>query len=76
MTHTTKRTADPPILVPARVREGLEAVRRSGLTNMLDRPAVIELAETLGFPEAAEWVRQHHREYAEGVFRGFRVEER
>ena len=34
----------PPVSVPPEVWKGLEAVRISGATNMLDRPAVIEIA--------------------------------
>ena len=59
------------IAVPSQVWDGLEAVRRSGLVNMLDRPRVIELAGKLGFAEAAEWSRRHPRAYARGIFRGF-----
>jgi hypothetical protein len=60
------------ILVSADVLTGIEAVRKSGLTNMLDRPAVIKLAAELGFLETAEWIKQHPRKYAKGIFQGFR----
>ena len=60
--------------VPAVVWQGIDAVRLSGLTNMLDRPAVVRIAGELGFPEAAQWVETHSKEYAEGVFRGFVVD--
>ena len=63
-----------PIPVPAGVWQGLEAVRRSGLTNMLDRPAVIKLAEKFGFPETARWIEGHPKLYSEGIFKGFAVE--
>ena len=59
------------IRIPKRVYEGLEAVRKSGLTNMFDRPRVAELAEEFGFQEAADWVRSHKSEYAKGIFQGF-----
>jgi hypothetical protein len=36
--------ANGAVRVPPAVREGLEAVRLSGLTNMLDRPAVARIA--------------------------------
>ena len=62
------------IPVPAAVWQGVDAVRLSGLTNMLDRPAVIRIAGELGFPEAARWIETHTKEYAEGVFRGFVVD--
>ena len=57
--------------VPKAVLDGLEAVRQSGLTNMLARPVVAELAREFGFEEAARWVEAHSRDYSEGIFRGF-----
>ncbi len=62
------------IPVPALVWQGIDAVRLSGLTNMLDRPEVIRIARELDFTEAAGWIEAHPKEYAEGVFRGFVVE--
>ncbi|HEX2950999.1 MAG TPA: DUF5049 domain-containing protein [Armatimonadota bacterium] len=64
-----------PIAVPAAVLEGLEAVRQSGDTNMLDRPRVIELAEVMGYDETAVWVRDNRHLYAEGIFAGFRADD-
>ncbi len=46
-------------------------MRRSGLTNMLDRPVVAQLAEEFGFERAARWIETHRKDYAEGIFRGF-----
>jgi len=63
------------IKVPKDVLDGLEAVRLSGLTNMMDRPVVARLADEMGFDTAAEWVEAHRKEYAEGIFRGFEAEE-
>jgi hypothetical protein len=62
------------IPVPALVWQGINAVRLSGLTNMLDRPEVVRIARELDFSEAAGWIEAHPKEYAEGVFRGFVVE--
>ena len=59
------------VRVPKPVLDGLEAVRQSGLTNMLDRPVVARLARELGFEDAALWVEDHRGEYAEGIFQGF-----
>ena len=59
--------------VPHRVFEGIEAVRRSGLTNMLDRLRVAEIAEEMGFSEAAEWIRNNRELYARAIFHGFEV---
>ncbi len=63
-----------PVTVPAAVWHGLEAVKDSGTTNMLDRPAVIKIAEFLGFHETARWIEGHHGQYSEGLFRGFVVD--
>ena len=70
------RLGASPIVVPGAVLSGLESVRLSGLTNMLDRPVVAELAEQFGSPEAAKWIRRHPTEYAQGIFRGFVVAKR
>lgn len=65
-----------PVRVTKEIFEGIEAVRRSGLTNMLDRPVVADLAESMGFDESARWVRENRSLYARAVFRGFEVEDR
>jgi hypothetical protein len=62
------------VRVPREVFEGIEAVRQSGLTNMLDRPVVAEIAEQMGFEESARWVREHRDLYARAIFHGFEVE--
>jgi len=71
---TLEEDAPVRISVPPAVWQGIDAVRLSGLTNMLDRPAVVRIARELGFPEAARWIETHTKEYTEGVFRGFIVE--
>ena len=63
-----------PVQVPAEVLEGLEMVRLSGLTNMLDRPVVAEIAEQMGYEETAAWVRENRGLYAQDVFRGFEAQ--
>jgi hypothetical protein len=63
-----------PIPVPRAVLDGIEAVRRSGDTNMLDRPRVARLCDQLGHYAAALWVSEHRDLYARGIFRGFRAE--
>ena len=63
-----------PVPIPDRAWRGIDAVRKAGLTNMLDRPLVARLAGKLGFPETTLWIEQHPKEYAEGVFRGFAPE--
>jgi hypothetical protein len=64
-----------PVPVPRDVRDGLEAVRRSGLTNMLDRPAVARIAAGMGYDACARWVEGNRALYARGVFCGFADEE-
>lgn len=54
--------------------QGIDAVSPSGLTNMLDRPEVVRLAQELDFTEAAVWIEAHRKEHTEGVLRGFVVE--
>ncbi len=63
------------VKVPKAVLDGLEAVRRSGLTNMLHRPVVAELAGEFGFEETARWVRSNRKRFARGLFHGFAAEE-
>lgn len=67
-------TAGGAVRVSAEVREGLEAVRLSGLTNMLDRPAVARIAAAMGYDDCARWVRENRALYARGVFCGFEAE--
>lgn len=62
-----------PVPIPAAVFDGLEAVRRSGLTNMLDRLRVIEIAELWDYDETAAWLRVNRILYAQGIFQGFQV---
>ncbi len=61
------------IQIPSQVFRGLEAVRLSGLTNMLDRPMVVLLAFRLGYPDAARWIMEYPKIYAEAIFSGFCV---
>ena len=64
-----------PVLVPREILDGLEAVRRSGLVNMLDAPRVAEVARELGHPGVAAWLAENRSLYARGVFSGFRTTE-
>ena len=66
-----------PVTVPHKVYVAVLAIRASGLTNMLDLPAVTGLARKLGFPVAARWLDDpaNRKAYAEGIFRGFKAEE-
>ncbi len=63
-----------PVRVPREILDGIEAARQSGLTNMLDRTAVAEIAGALGFDDAAHWVRDHRDLYAHAIFHGFELD--
>lgn len=63
-----------PVLVPRRIMDALQAVRESGLTNMIDLPAVGWVGDQLGYPELGEWIAAHKRDYSRGIFRGFDVD--
>jgi hypothetical protein len=65
------------IKIPAGVFKGIEAVRRCGKTNMLDRPAVAAIALELGHVDAAFWLtdKANHKAYAQGIFNGFEEDE-
>ena len=67
-----KRFEDP-IEVPIAVLDGLESVRESGQTAMHDSAKVQAIAARMGYPETEVWIREHQREYSEGIFRGFVV---
>jgi len=58
------------VRVPAEVLEGIEAARLSGAVNMLDRPAVAVIAETMGHHRAAAWIRANPGLYSRAVFEG------
>lgn len=61
-----------PVTVPPRVYEGLDAVRRSARVSMGDVAGVWQVAWLLGYPEVEDWLKAHEREYAHGIFWGFR----
>ncbi|HEY3416709.1 MAG TPA: DUF5049 domain-containing protein [Armatimonadota bacterium] len=60
-----------PVPIPEAVLPGIEAVRQSGKTNMLDIPAVIRLAREAGHHGAADWIVTNPSAYSAGLFRGF-----
>ena len=63
------------VRVTREVFEGIEAVRQSGLTNMLDRPTVARLAGEMGYEESARWIQRYRDIYARAIFQGFEVHE-
>ena len=73
MKEKTKSPGAGPVLVAREVYDGIEAVRVSGLTNMLARDVVAGLAEDLGFEESACWIRENPCLYSRAVFQGLTV---
>lgn len=65
------RRLKDPVIVPQDVLDGLEAVRASGVINMLDRPVVQAIAHRMGYHETVLWIEENHGPYTEGIFRGF-----
>lgn len=53
------------------VFDGLEGIRQSGATNMLDRRVVLQLAREWGFTATADWIERVDAEtYARLIFQG------
>ena len=53
------------------VFDGLEFIRQSGVTNMFDRPAVLQLAREWNFTETADWIeRVTTRTYSRLILQG------
>lgn len=63
------------IKVPAKVLEGIKAVRDSGKTNMLDSHAVQHYASAMEHYETVVWIQDNRSDYGRGVFQGFEAEE-
>ena len=65
--------ADARVAIPPAVLKGIEAVRRSGRTNMLARDVVAAIALELGYVDAAFWLedKANRKTYATGIFNGF-----
>ena len=58
------------------VFDGMEFIRRSGATNMLDRPMVLNLAKEWGFTETAEWIESVSTgTYGRLIFQGPEIRE-
>ena len=60
-----------PVAIPENVYRVIDAIRRSGVSNMLDRPMVIKIARQPGFDDEAQWIEKHPSEYSLGIFVGF-----
>lgn len=64
-----------PIQVSPEVKEQMEFIRQSGVTNMLDRRGVREAADFCGLEELVEWIDETpSKEYGRAFFEGMTVE--
>ncbi|NLN75190.1 MAG: DUF5049 domain-containing protein [Armatimonadetes bacterium] len=63
-----------PVRVPKAVWHGIEAVRISGKTNMLDFLMVQCLAFDMEYFETVIWMEDNPDLYTRGIFAGFEVE--
>lgn len=63
------------VRVSTAVLEGIQAVQKSGLTNMLIRHNVGFTARAMGFSETADWIRDHRVSYFKGICEGFEEED-
>ena len=59
------------VRVPREVLEGIEAVRETGRTNMMDCMAVQFMANELEFFQTVVWLEDNRKAYAQGLFNGF-----
>ncbi len=64
-----------PVTVSASVLEGLEAVKQSGNTDMIDAREVQALAYIMGYQDAAWWIEYFPNLYDAGLIHGFMVVE-
>lgn len=62
---------EKPVKVSPLILKGLEVVRRSRETSMFELPRVASVAERFGYVETACWVREHKRDYVDGMIWGF-----
>lgn len=58
------------VFVAAEVYEGLEAVRRSGATNMWDYNMVQRVAFDMEYYQTVNWLEENRKKYAHGVGSG------
>lgn len=56
------------------VFDGIEAVRDSGLVNMFDYAAVLELM-AFQSDDGVMWMKRNKALYVHGIFNGFKVED-
>lgn len=64
------------VKVSQSVYDGLSFVRDSGKYNMFDRGNVAKYARKKGYTETYLWIIDHPKDYAQGIFDGFEVQEK
>lgn len=64
------------VKVPPKVKEAIEAVRVSGVTNMVNRGRVVAELDRLGQYEAVVWVHENREDYIRGFFEGYETDEK
>ena len=52
-------------MIKVSIARDMAKVRRTGLTNMLDRIAVSEIMETIDCYDSAEYIFKHEKDYTE-----------
>lgn len=62
------------VKVSQKVYDGIEAVRMSGLTNMLDRNMVQVLCNRMGYHETVVWIEENKDKYGQLIILGLEVE--
>jgi hypothetical protein len=64
-----------PVLIPKKVLEQLESVRRYTRAEVLDIPTVRHVAMETEKPALVLWIDKHEQEYGQGLLHGFRPED-
>jgi hypothetical protein len=64
-----------PVLIPKKVLEQLESVRRYTRAEVLDIPTVRHVAMETEKPALVLWIDKHEQEYGQGLLYGFRTED-
>ena len=64
-----------PVLIPKKVLEQLESVRRYTRAEVLDIPTVRHVAMETHKPALVVWIDKYEQEYGRGLLDGFRAED-
>lgn len=62
------------VKAPRAVIDGLETIRQTGRTNMMDRRVVQMIANELELWEVVVWLEDNPKDYGRGLFHGFEPE--